>query len=229
MNDFVVFGFHDHVDFVRGRGEWRGRYNGSGSGWTWPGDSRTRPVLGHCWLGGGELVIRIVIQRGTGRNGITPLSVGQARNLGGPIDLKSSGAQNVCLGSERGSIGGQYLGILHRSREGVALDQLATWWRPVPALVNIASQHGTTQHLIALVTLVDDGAQVSDGSINQVVRSLRNRGRQSALDEFAHRGEFVVESGVQASPRGRSNQQVTLIARIVDGSSDIKTVRGDHG
>lgn len=157
------------------------------------------------------------------------MSIGETGELIGTIGLITSGTENIRLRSECRSIWRQDLHVLDSYGQRFALDQFASWWRSVPALVNVTGQHGTTQHLIPFVALVDDGAQVADGAINQVVGALRNGSRQSTLDELADGRELIVETSVQAGSGGRSHEQMTLVTSIVDNGTNVKAVGSDHG
>lgn len=59
-----------------------------------------------------------------------------------------------------------------------------TWWWPIPTFINVTRKHGSTKHLIAIGTLVNDRAQIANGSIDQFVGSVRNWSGQSTFDVY---------------------------------------------
>lgn len=225
----VVVRLHDHVDLVGGRGHWRyrcrgrcefGRRSRPTRRWSWS-------ILGHGRLLGGHL-IRVFIGQDTTGNGLAPLAGGQAADLMRSVRNESGWTQNFGPRSERGAVRREDLGVVHVRGQGIAFDQLATRRWPIPALVNVAGEHGAAQHLVAVVAVVNDGAQVAYGAVDQLVGAVRNGGGQTALDELADGRELVVEARLQARPGRGSHQQVALIAIVLHRSAHVKALGRDH-
>lgn len=54
--------------------------------------------------------------------------------------------------------------------------------RTVPSLVNVAGQRRSADHFVAFTAFVDDGAQVADGAVHEVVAAVRDGGRETAFN-----------------------------------------------
>lgn len=54
--------------------------------------------------------------------------------------------------------------------------------RTIPSLVNVAGQRRSADHFVAVIAFVDDGAQVADGAVHEVVAAVRDGGREAAFN-----------------------------------------------
>lgn len=96
---------------------------------------------------------------------------------------------------------------MRRKGEGLTV---ASWWRPVPALVDVAHQPGAADHLVPGLAGVLHVRQVRHGAVHQLVVAVLDLGGVAALYAWEKYQRVTFES--EFAPKFQESMSSSLFS-----------------